>query len=302
VSLQTARLQLEGGKLFVTGNVETVLSNGKFMGGELALYAQPTNTPGSLGGEAKIGGTLHLAKGGVLAPFAAKENGAVVRVTAKDVTVDAGAVINADTKGYGATLGPGGTLSSKPALYGAAYGGQGGIAVKGTAAERRLPYGRWRRPVEPGSGGGKSGTFKARGGGLVWLDVKRDFVLNGLVTADGNRHNISYYWRSAASSGGGVYIRAHRLSGTGTIRARGGLTPYDETKVYDPFFANGGGGRVAILADNVAELTEFAAQNVDVSKGYSTDGRGHVGAETGGAEDGTVYLGDLPVGLTVYVR
>ena len=289
-------MQLTGGKLKVTGNVETGYGAAqKFAGGEIALYAMPTNAPGQFGVEAEIGGTLHLSNYSVLAPFCDMTNGAVAHVSAKNVTVDEGGKIDADTKGYRSNRGPGAYRGSSR-WYGGAYGGQGGISIKGAEAGRTQPYGDMKHPLCPGSGNSYCNGFNARGGGLVYMDVSKRFLLNGLITADGNRYNTGYYGWYSGSSGGGVYIRARHFGGTGMIRARGGVVKNSPTAEYYP--AVGGGGRVAIWSCDAAQLEDFATNQVDVSCGTAWGDS----EATGGAGDGTVFLGLLPGGQLILVK
>lgn len=296
LTLTDSRMQLTGGKLTVAGNVETGYGAAqKFAGGEIALFAMPTNAPGQFGVEAEIGGTLHLSNYSVLAPFCEPHNGAVARVSAKNVTVDAGGKIDADTKGYDSTYGPGAYRAGGTSSYGGAYGGQGGLGNnKGVEANRTQPYGDPQHPVYPGSGSSYSLGFNARGGGLVYMDVAKRFLLNGLITADGNRYNVGYYGWQSGSSGGGVYIRARHFSGSGTIRARGGF-PSASATTGDAYPAAGGGGRVAIWSHDALQLADFVANQIDVSPGHFANNVNKVFVEdvsaTGDAGAGTIYLG-----------
>ena len=137
------------------------------------------------------------------------------------------------------------------------------------------------------------------------MDVARNFLLNGLITADGNRYNVGFYGWQSGSSGGGVYIRARNFSGSGTIRARGGF-PSASATTGDAYPAAGGGGRVAIWSHNAAQLADFAANQIDVSSGHFANNVNKVFVEdpsaTGGAGAGTIYLGFLPAGMRIIVK
>jgi len=192
-------MELTGGKLKVTGDVETSYSTAsKFGGGEIALYSMPTNTPDAFGVQAEIDGLLHLSNYSALALFCHISNGAIPYVKVGNVTIDEGGRIDASMKGYGSGMGDGARSGSR--YYGGAYGGRGGMAPKGTEANRTLPYGDLKKPLVPGSGGSYSHTFNARGGGVVYLEVAKNIVLNGTIAADGSRYNRGYYsWYPGSS-------------------------------------------------------------------------------------------------------
>jgi hypothetical protein len=115
-----------------------------------------------------------------------------------------------------------------PALVDNAAGSYGG---HGAAAGTPLDvYGDFRDPDEPGSGGaGNTNYVGGAGGGLVRLKAN-SLVLNGTIRA--NAINASY---SRDGSGGGVKVQVTTLSGSGSMEALG--------------YAEGGGGRVAVLYD-----------------------------------------------------
>ena len=292
LSLTGARIELRGGSLVVDGNVEqlSLTGNGnpagtvttKFAGGEIALKAAPTNAPSSFGATLNIGGTWHMGNLAVTCPFAAPNNGAVVMMRARSLTLDAGASIDADEKGYAMWRGPG-TSPSAPTT-GASHGGKGGASSVADLVNVRAAYDSAPKPVQPGSGGYSTHTYAGfDGGGVVLLEVERDFVFNGNVTADGNTRLAGLY--AGGSSGGTVNIKAGRLTGsTGKIRAQGGFCGASGDSSYGK---TGGGGRIAVRYGETDWTEEMKAAATCVLPG------GAYGAISSysGAEEGTVFWG-----------
>jgi hypothetical protein len=160
----------------------------------------------------------------------------------REATVAANAMISADNlgfagadrwqkNGYGRGAGLGGGLQSG----GGGYGGRGGDCST-TGDQRGYPYGWSNAPREPGSGGGYGTSGGARGGGLAHLEVDRDFVLQGTISACGKNGTQ----KSGGGSGGGIFIKCGRFkTSTQTVlRADGGTG--------STYSGGGGGGRIAI--------------------------------------------------------
>lgn len=169
-----------------------------------------------------------------------------VYVVAGDMTMDIGAKIDLDKKGYGAHNGPGWQgVTAYTQHAGGAYGGYSVFAA-GTTEDRPHAYGVPEAPEQPGTG--NYAAYKTdgsgAGGGAVRLDLSGDFVLNGVITANGQLTT------SGGASGGGIYVTCRTISGSGTMRANGGRNG-DETA--NPAGAAGGGGRVAVIYDIVAQ-------------------------------------------------
>ena len=85
--------------------------------------------------------------------------------------------------------------------------------------------------------GGDSGIADGRGAGLVFLNVSDTLTVNGAINANASRAT------EGAGSGGGIYLIAGTLDGTGTISAQGGFA----VNVND---GGGAGGRVALYYKN----------------------------------------------------
>lgn len=181
-----------------------------------------------------------------------------------DATIQAGAGMAVDGRGYGSATGPGHGISAYYHASGAGYGGPGG-ASGGDAGGPS--YGFETMPVDLGSGGGGAsicgnGCPGGAGGGAIRLTVAGTLLLEGRVTANG---------RDGASggSGGSVFLTVGRLAGNGAITVNGGATG-------DIYAGGGGAGRIAI----------YSSTNVFIGTMTASGG---TGGNPGGA--GTIYLG-----------
>ncbi|CAA0814301.1 Unknown protein [Striga hermonthica] len=123
-------------------------------------------------------------------------------------------------------------------------GGHGGRGASCLMDNMKLPedvWGgdaySWENLDKPWSYGSKGGTtnreedYGGRGGGRIWLEVKDTADVGGLLLADGGDGGI----KGGGGSGGSVYIKSQKMTGSGKICASGG-----------DGFAGGGGGRVSI--------------------------------------------------------
>ncbi len=162
-------------------------------------------------------------------------------------TLTAPGQINADAKGFaGGLLGKGSGLGAGAAADsrhgpGAGHGSFGGAPASGMGGSA---YGNVDAPVSPGSGGWGSTSFAAgtggNGGGVVFIDVADEVVLNGTISVKGgDASNGSTADHSGGGSGGSIWIRAARISGsTGALYADGGNKSNAG--------GSGAGGRIAI--------------------------------------------------------
>ena len=179
-----------------------------------------------------------------------------------DMTVNAGGVVNAKGAGYAATFGPGAPITT------GGGGSHGGLATK----DASTTYGSIRCPKTHGSGGSKSS-----GGGVIKLDIRGSLTVNGRIDADASNYSGGGW---ASGAGGSVWIIADSLSGTGQVRACGGVSG-------NPV---GGGGRVAVTLTGEDEtfdgFTGYIIARGGISANSSSDGLTSV--PSGGA--GTVYL------------
>jgi hypothetical protein len=156
-----------------------------------------------------------------------------VSIVCSNLTIAAGAVINANGAGY-FPAGPGnkGALSRD----GAGYGGAGG---KGQSASGGPAYGSSNAPTDPGSSGGAQGvpTGGAAGGGAVRIQASGTVTVNGTLSADG----LQKIGDNGGGSGGSLYIDCLSIAGNGLIRARGGDAGESSGNS-----GGGGGGRLAL--------------------------------------------------------
>jgi hypothetical protein len=193
-----------------------------------------------------------------------------------DATIDAGAGMGVDGRGYGSTMGPGHGLSTAPHGSGAGYGGTGGDCLYFFFPGWNLggpAYGSVSAPVDFGSGGGSASDYGrpgGAGGGAIRLSVTGTFLVNGRVTANGRDGVVDgLYHGSGGGSGGSVFLTVGRLAGNGAITANGGATG-------DANSGGGGGGRIAIYSDTNVFIGTMTAS-------------GAAGLHWGGT--GTIYLG-----------
>ena len=183
-----------------------------------------------------------------------------------DATIQAGAGMVVDGRGYGSATGPGHGISSGYDGSGAGYGGPGGASGENAGGPA---YGSSTAPVDLGSGGGDAtgaNAWGGAGGGAIRLTVSGTLLLNGRVTANGTGGTVySEGYGAGGGSGGSVFLTVGRLAGNGAITANGGAAGNTGA-------GGGGGGRIAI----------YSSTNVFI--GTNTAGGG-------GGGNGTIYLG-----------
>ncbi len=85
------------------------------------------------------------------------------------------------------------------------------------------------QPLAGGSGGGggasndnTNGGNGGGGGGAILISTSRDIILNGVVRANGGSRQWSGASQGGRGSGGGILLRADRISGPGSLEAYGG--------------------------------------------------------------------------------
>ncbi|KAL2500987.1 glycine-rich protein [Forsythia ovata] len=123
-------------------------------------------------------------------------------------------------------------------------GGHGGRGASCVMDNKKLPEDVWGGDAysweslgEPWSYGSKGGTtnreedYGGKGGGRIWLEVKDIADACGLLLANGGDGGI----KGGGGSGGSIYIKSPKMTGSGRISASGGNG-----------FAGGGGGRVSV--------------------------------------------------------
>ncbi|MEO1368273.1 MAG: hypothetical protein AAFX50_13960, partial [Acidobacteriota bacterium] len=158
-------------------------------------------------------------------------------------------------------------------------GTHGGLGQLGS--DHGEAYGSPYHPRWSGGGGGSfrqttqtSTTRGGTGGGVVEITAD-DLVIDGEILTDGALGEDDYY----GGAGGSVLIDVDRLSGSGTVKARGA----------DGGNGAGGGGRIAVHA---GELLGFdPALQLDASGGTDFDNTAGSGYGEGGrAGAGTIFI------------
>ncbi|GMQ06267.1 hypothetical protein CsSME_00050919 [Camellia sinensis var. sinensis] len=134
--------------------------------------------------------------------------------------------------------------SGTPAGVQGAGGGHGGRGASCVMDNTKLPEDVWGGDAyswaslgEPWSYGSQGGTtnreenYGGKGGGRIGFYIKGAIEVHGSFLADGGDGGI----KGGGGSGGSIYIKSPKMSGSGKISASGGNG-----------FAGGGGGRVSV--------------------------------------------------------
>ncbi|KAL3535670.1 hypothetical protein ACH5RR_004131 [Cinchona calisaya] len=164
-----------------------------------------------------------------------------VYIVAGNVTLFSKSAINSTALGGEPPI-----SSGTPAEEQGGGGGYGGRGASCVMDNKKLPedvwggdaYG-WESLGQPWSYGSKGGTtnkeddYGGKGGGRILLEVKDNVDLVGVLLADGGDGGI----KGGGGSGGSIYIKTQKMTGSGRISASGGNG-----------FAGGGGGRVSVNA------------------------------------------------------
>ncbi|MCD6528247.1 lamin tail domain-containing protein [bacterium] len=170
-----------------------------------------------------------------------------VKIIADNLSIDAGASISANGKGYPGDQGPGAGEKIREIRAVVDKGGGGGYGGKGGnqgSAQGGLPYGSLTEPKDLGSGGGNNG---GAGGGAIIINVKDTLTLNGTISANGENGEAEYYWGRGGGSGGSIYITTNNFLGSGSITANGGNVFSNEKALGGGNRGGGGGGgRIAV--------------------------------------------------------
>jgi len=197
-------------------------------------------------GTNEVGGVLNVYPGGTLThPINGSTEAYKLNFTVGgDVMVASGGKIVTDGKGYWPGNGPG-THSGRPGYP--CYGGAGYSDLK--------CYGSITEPTSLGSTSSyNSESWYGFGGGAVYLSTRGSFRNDGAVSA-----NSLAGKGGCSGTGGSVYLRAARLTGTGSVKANGG---------------HGGGGRVSLVQTEGADWSAYS---------------GAISASSGSRGAGTVY-------------
>ena len=157
------------------------------------------------------------------------EFGTGYSIQAANISVAAGATLNADEQGFGPGTGPSPGGIGPAGYWGASHGGYGGVqygnwTVLQTPAPR---YGSASHPTSLGSGGAL-----LAGGGALKLSASATIAIHGTLSASCTNQD------SQCASGGSIWIAGGTLEGNGRIMANGGLAKNVDGG------AGGGGGRI----------------------------------------------------------
>ena len=221
--------------------------------------------------------TVTVANGGKLTcgdPFSSNESSNRVWIVCRDLTVESGASVNVDDRGYKTSNGPGRPTASGNGKSngGASYGGHGGTTWWYTSGVFPVIYGSAENPLDPGSGGSNAGTTlttTSRGGGAVLVEATGTVTVNGTITACATYS--TYNSSRGMGAGGGICIRSRRFRGSGgTIKANGayGQPNWSGGEADTSQSLPGGGGRISIKYDPAMEQDgDFANMKITAAAG-----------------------------------
>ena len=225
--------------------------------------------------------TEDLANGGSLKKVDLTVNG--------DMTIDAGAAVDVNGRGYYRTYSPYGSV---PNGYGGTYGAYSfNNSNPQNVNTAQPPYGSIKDPVNPGCGGSNP-SFGTDGGGVFILTVTGALTVNGKITSDA-AYSVHY-----PGSGGTINIRAGTITGTSSAvisaNAGGGGNS-----------ASGSGGRIAIrLTGTDADFSQYlgaitAYGSITNNASYRCGGAGTIFLKTAnqGEDEGKLIIANSPTAL-----
>jgi hypothetical protein len=250
------------------------------------VYGSPTNSLGVYGATVDVAGAVTLNAGCWVWPFSHGTNGgSPIFRFGSDLLIASNAGFNAATFGClgGINNGRGWGIGGGGPIGGGGYGGTGGVYGAGSAGRT---YGSSNSPSDAGSGGASGNSqLGGAGGGLVRLEVRNQAVVNGTLNANGQ--DAQAY--AAGGSGGGIYLSCRKLSGSGSLLARGGAGG-----AHANGGGGGGGGRIAVW-----RVMDASPQSIvrDATKGTAVQ-------PTRLGDNGTVVMDFLhdPRGAVIVVR
>ena len=204
-----------------------------------------------------------------------------------DATIQPGASILGDGKGFlaGQGNGVGGSATNlTPNSVTGGGGGYGGIGGTGAGlAPGGNPYGSVTAPINPGSGGGGNQQILAQagsggaGGGSLEITVTGTLTLNGRISANGAD---SLGLGCGGGSGGSVWLMAGMFTGAGTVSANGGAGDL-------PNGGGGGGGRIAI---DYGTNQFTGAISVSGGRGFGNGGAGTIYTKQNSMQIGAIVV------------
>lgn len=198
-----------------------------------------------------IQGGLTVNSGGKITHLANSDSSQKVyqiNLEAENISLDSGGVVTASAKGYSgggirkAGKGKSGGKFKDMFATGGSHGGLGG-GIKDYNLSGQA-YGEPKEPDELGSGG--AGSWFVSGGsgaGVVKLTSRNNFLINGIISADGadGKNSLGNEYDSGGGAGGSIYLEAENFSGAGAkITATGGSGQLTG--------GGGAGGRIHIKA------------------------------------------------------
>lgn len=273
-----ARLEIGGGVYYCKGNFHhhrSGLTPWSFnVGGDVSildgarldLYASATNGVVSSGGTLAITGDFTIGSSSKIYLSSDAQNGGAPCVTAQNVTIEEGAIVSANYRGFAEGFGPGkgygidgGTTTVKKKnadlQIGAGHGGLGRIG-KSTTTTRGLKYDNPVRPTLPGSGGSikfVTDAYPLSGGGVIHFVAAKSMVVNGNLTAnavenitaskDATSNGIDYFYnRFGAASGGSILLEGKTVSiGETAMLSANGSSIRQKTGAFYNAGVSGGG-------------------------------------------------------------
>ncbi|KAL4296133.1 hypothetical protein GQ457_12G022630 [Hibiscus cannabinus] len=172
-------------------------------------------------------------------------------VTARNANFSKGSIVNVS----GLAGQPPPQTSGTPSGVQGAGGGHGGRGASCVSDNMKLPDDVWGGDAyswssldKPWSYGSKGGTtskdedYGGEGGGRIRLEMEEAIEVGGSLLANGGAGGV----KGGGGSGGSIYIKARRMTGSGWLSATGGNG-----------FAGGGGGRISIDVFSRHDDTEF---------------------------------------------
>ncbi|KAE8705874.1 putative zinc protease PqqL-like [Hibiscus syriacus] len=172
-------------------------------------------------------------------------------ITARNASFSKGSVVNVS----GLAGQPPAQTSGTPSGIQGAGGGHGGRGASCVTDNMKLPDDVWGGDAyswssldKPWSYGSKGGTtskdkdYGGEGGGRIRLEMEETIEVGGSMLANGGDGGV----KGGGGSGGSIYIKAHRMTGSGWLSATGGNG-----------FAGGGGGRISIDVFSRHDDTDF---------------------------------------------
>ncbi|MBX3383132.1 MAG: hypothetical protein KF864_06445 [Phycisphaeraceae bacterium] len=196
-----------------------------------------------------------------------------------DLDIEAGGMIEADARGFGAGQGPGAGLPNSNSAIGSGAG-HGGIG--GSSGLPGGPVcGSLTQPLLMGSGGGYL-SGGGRGGGALRITTLGAMNINGQVSVAGGTPSNGL---AGGGAGGSIFLTASSLTGSGTIAARGGGTTGASAGA-------GGGGRIAIYSCDV----QMPIANITSPGGLAITPSRNGGDGTVSFGSSTIQIGQQPQG------